>query len=101
VRPVPKIERRATVTHLTISTGNANGVFNLVGNALATVYTRHVAGVAAEVKSGRSVDDSLDDIQSGSADLAFVDSENAYVGYRRGASGSDGPRVGVRVAVLA
>lgn len=92
---------QATVTHLTISTGNANGVFNLVGSALATAYTRHVSGVAAEVKSGRSVDDSLDDIESGAADLAFVDSENAYVGYRRGASASDGHRAGVRaVAVL-
>jgi len=91
----------AAVTHLTISTGTANGVLNLVGNALATAYTRHLSGVVVAVKSGRSVDDSFEDIQSGTADLGLVDSETAYVGYRRGVSAGAGPRSGVRaVAVL-
>jgi TRAP transporter TAXI family solute receptor len=89
------------VRQLTISTGTEGGVSALVGNTLATAYTQHIPGVTAQLKSGRSVDESLEDIQSGSADLGFVDSENAYVGYRRGASGSTQPRTNVRaVAVL-
>lgn len=95
-RPAPLIAE-----HLTISTGTKNGVLNLVGERLATAYTQHVPGVVANVRSGRTVDDSLEDIQQTAADLALVDSETAYVGYRRGASPSHRSRANVRaVAVL-
>lgn len=86
---------------IAIVTGRAGGVLDVFGRALADVYSRHAPAVTATARLGRGLEANLDDLQSGRADLALVDSETTYVGFRKGTPSDPHPHSRVRaIAVL-
>jgi TRAP transporter TAXI family solute receptor len=74
----------------------------VVGEALAQAYNREIAGVGATVVPiPGGVDESFAALKAGQADVVFVDSETAYVGYRSSTGSAEGADPKVRaIAVL-
>jgi TRAP transporter TAXI family solute receptor len=84
-----------------IATGASSGTLSAVGKVLAAAYNERIPGVQASVQPGRGMEHSLDAIERGDADLAFVDSETAYVALQRGTTTDPRPHPGLRaIAVL-
>jgi TRAP transporter TAXI family solute receptor len=86
---------------LLIATGAEGGAANAVGTALASLYNDQVPGVKSSTRIGGSVEQNLDALEQGEVELAFVDSETAYVGLRSGTPADHWPHTKVRaIAVL-
>lgn len=67
-----------------------------MGAALAGLYSRQITGVTATSQRGRGLEMNADDLQSGAADLAFIDSEASYVAYRQGTTADSHPHTRLR-----
>jgi TRAP transporter TAXI family solute receptor len=84
-----------------IGTGSPSGTLFALGKALAAAYSERIPDVQASVKVIRGMEQSVDAIERGDVDLAFDDSETAYVAFQRGTSADPRPHAGLRaVAVL-
>jgi len=83
-------------TKVVIETGGGSGVFNAVGTALGAAYERQIPKLTADIKRGRGLEGNADDLERGTADLAFVDSETAYVAYRKGTTDNSAPHTRIR-----
>lgn len=96
-----KADAAPTAHPLIIATGMSGGVFDTVGSALAVAYNGRLTHVSAATRASGTVEENLDAIESGAAQLGFVDSESAYIGVRTGTPASARPHGRVRaVAVL-
>lgn len=84
---------------LTIAVGYEGSVASEIGQVLALSSQQDIQGLRMQNKFTLGVDENLEALKAGIADLGFVDSEGAYVGYRQEQSGRS--TRGVRaVAVL-
>jgi TRAP transporter TAXI family solute receptor len=72
---------------LTIAVAYPGSVGNDIGQALALSSKKDIQGLRIQKQFTQGVDENLAALQAGTADLAFVDSEGAYVGYRQEQSG--------------
>ena len=84
---------------LTIAVGYEGSVGNDIGQALALSSKTDIQGLRIQKQFTQGVDESLAALQAGTADLGFVDSEGAYVGYRQEQSGRSTRKIRA-VAVL-
>lgn len=90
-----------TPRQLRLATGRPDGVFHTIGSALAVAYRRQNVSVWTSPRTYQRLERNLDDVERGGVDLAFVDSEAAYVAYRHGTRARPKPHVHVRaIAVL-
>lgn len=71
-------------TDITIGTVFAGGSWDLVGRALADVYSQRLPGVAAVVRTSDDLEAHVDAIEEGRLDLAVEDAETAYLAYSTG-----------------
>jgi TRAP transporter TAXI family solute receptor len=91
------------VTNIAIATGSRGGVFHAVGSALAAAYSQQVPALVATAQPSRglSLEASVDALERGEIDLAFNDSETAYVAYKKGTTADGQPHIAIRaIAVL-
>ncbi|MEQ1907372.1 MAG: TAXI family TRAP transporter solute-binding subunit [Vicinamibacterales bacterium] len=72
---------------LTIAVGFEGSVADNLGRVLATRSETDIQGLRVRTRLTRGVDENLERLHAGTADLGFVDAEGAYVGYRQEQSG--------------
>ena len=70
---------------MNIAAGLRGGVMNEVASAISRTVSASVPALTMEVVATAGVDDTLATLQRGHAQLALMDSETAYVGYRTSA----------------
>jgi uncharacterized protein len=93
--------RTTAPQHLTLATGWAGTVWDIVGEALADEYRRHVPGLTIATEPIADLYDKVDALERGTLDLALVDAETAYRAYKGGASANVAAHSNLRaIAVL-
>src|SRR5215468_8054211 len=75
----------APPSKMSIAAGPPGGVNHTVASAISQTITASAPTITMEVQATTGVDDSLATLQRGGAQLALMDSETAYVGYRTSA----------------
>jgi uncharacterized protein len=78
--------RTTAPQHLKLATGWTGTVWDIVGEALADEYRRHLPGLTIATEPVAGLYDKVDALERGTLDLAFVDAETAYRAYKGGAS---------------
>jgi TRAP transporter TAXI family solute receptor len=71
-------------TDVTIGTVFAGGSWDLIGRALADVYSQRLPGVVATARTTNNLEAHVDSIEEGRLDLAVEDAETAYLAYSTG-----------------
>src|SRR3954451_18760089 len=93
--------RTTAPEHLKLATGWAGTVWDIVGEALADDYRRHVPGLTIATEPVADLYDNVDALERGKLDLAFVDAEPAYRAFKVGTSADATPHTRLRaIAVL-
>ena len=88
-------------TTLTIGTGWEDGVWGIVGQALADQYRRHLPNIAVSSQPLSDLEFKVDALERGDLDLALVDSETAYRAYETGTDANPSPHTKLRaISVL-
>jgi hypothetical protein len=86
---------------LKLATGWTGTVWDIVGEALADEYRRHVPGLTIATEPVADLYDKVDALERGKLDLAFVDAETAYRAFKVGTSAEVTPHTRLRaIAVL-
>ncbi len=86
---------------LTIATGWADGVWNIIGQALADQYRRQLPNAIVSATPIEDLGYKVDALEQGDLDLALVDSETAYQAYETGTDANRSPHTKLRaIAVL-
>src|SRR5262245_17934402 len=84
-----------------IASGQAGGVFFPIGQALARIYNAKVSGVHASAVSTVGSVFNVQQLEHGRADLAFTQSDTAYLSYQQSGDGGQDRTFRVRgIAVL-
>jgi hypothetical protein len=92
--PVP--QRRVV-----IASGQEGGVFFPIGQALARIYSSSIPGLSASAEPTVGSVFNVQQVEHGKADLAFTQSDIAYLSYQQAADRSRGASIRVRgIAVL-
>lgn len=95
-RPAPEDPR----TKIVIAVGQADGVFQTVGNALAVAYNR-VPTIDARTLNTFNSQTSAEALERGEVDLALEGARTSYLAYRRGTPAYPRPHANLRaLAVL-
>jgi TRAP transporter TAXI family solute receptor len=83
-----------------IASGQAGGVFFPIGKALARIYTTAIPGISASAEPTVGSVFNVQQVEHGKADLAFTQSDIAYLSYQQAAERRE-PALRVRgIAVL-
>jgi uncharacterized protein len=91
----------AAPQELKLATGWKSTAWNLIGQALADEYRKHIPGLVVSAEPIADLYQKVDALQQGTLDLAFVDSETAYRAYKTGTPGDPTPHTKLRaIAVL-
>jgi uncharacterized protein len=85
--------------HVVIASGQAGGVFFPIGQALARIYSTSIPGLTASAEPTVGSVFNVQQVERGKADLAFTQSDIAYLSYQQAAD-RDRPE-GVRVRGIA
>jgi TRAP transporter TAXI family solute receptor len=92
---------RAAPTRVVIASGQEGGVFYPLGQALARIYTAAIPGLRVSAESTVGSVFNVQQLQLGKADLAFTQSDIAYLSDQRATDRSPGPHHRLRgIAVL-
>ena len=93
--------RTSAPQHLKLATGWAGTAWDLVGEALADEYRRHIPALTIATEPVADLYEKVDALERGGLDLAFVDAETAYRAYKAGTSANGTPHTRLRaIAVL-
>jgi TRAP transporter TAXI family solute receptor len=87
-------------SRIVIASGQAGGVFFPIGQALARIYTAAIPDISASAESTVGSVFNVQQVEHGRADLAFTQSDIAYLSYQQ-AAGERGPASTVRLRGIA
>jgi TRAP transporter TAXI family solute receptor len=91
----------APADDLRFATGRPNGVWGIVGDALANQYRQHLRDARIEVPPILDLEAKVDALEQGDLEIALLDSETAYRAYRNGTNSVPTPHQNIRaIAVL-
>lgn len=85
---------------IVIASGQAGGVFFPIGQALARIYTAAIPDISASAESTVGSVFNVQQVERGRADLAFTQSDIAYLSYQQ-AAGERSPSSAVRLRGIA
>jgi TRAP transporter TAXI family solute receptor len=88
------------VDTIRIATGDPDGVYLLLGNALAHAYKKDVPSARVSTVASGGLSASLDEIERRSADLTFTTADAAYAAHTEGSSLAPRRHAGIRAIAM-